>query len=235
MRELLTLPTAGTVHWLQFHPDGTKLFVLAEGERAVRVWRLDRLEASLKPLGVGLGVDAVVPLDVPPAAPTNPPPPPLVEKPAGPNGLRMEMFADMDFRRHVRTVFTARSLGVDLREPQRPRDLPEDHFSIRLSGWIKAPRPGRYRLRFYSDDGGKVWIDGQLVFALWVRRGQYIDAVVELTGEAQEIRIDHFEIGEGAQIELQWSRDGEIEMQPIPLANLFHERPISVEKPPADR
>jgi hypothetical protein len=38
---------------LRFHPDGKKLAVAMQGERAVRVWDLDRLREQLDALGRG--------------------------------------------------------------------------------------------------------------------------------------------------------------------------------------
>jgi WD40 repeat protein len=53
LRELMTLPMPAPVRWLAFHPDGVRLFVLLERERAVRVWHLDRLRDRLRHLGLG--------------------------------------------------------------------------------------------------------------------------------------------------------------------------------------
>src|SRR5262249_16885030 len=42
-RELLTLRFPAAVTEVRFHPDGCRLAVLVRGERAVRIWHLDRL------------------------------------------------------------------------------------------------------------------------------------------------------------------------------------------------
>jgi WD40 repeat protein len=52
-QEALTLRQAGPVIGLRFHPDGKKLAVVMQGERAVRVWHLDRLQEQLTALGLG--------------------------------------------------------------------------------------------------------------------------------------------------------------------------------------
>jgi WD40 repeat protein len=59
LTELLTLYQPAAVRWLAFHPDGVRLFVLLDGERAVRVWHLDRLRAALADLGLGDGLEGV--------------------------------------------------------------------------------------------------------------------------------------------------------------------------------
>jgi WD40 repeat protein len=51
--ELLMLRLPGPVIGLQFHPGGQRLAVLVQGERAVRVWHLERLRERVGQLGLG--------------------------------------------------------------------------------------------------------------------------------------------------------------------------------------
>jgi WD40 repeat protein len=51
--EIVTLPMTGPVRQVAFTPDGKQLAVLVQNERAVRMWHLDRLNASLKEMGLG--------------------------------------------------------------------------------------------------------------------------------------------------------------------------------------
>jgi WD40 repeat protein len=53
MQELLTFRLPGPVMGLQFHPEGRRLAVLVQGEKAIRVWHLDRLRDRLNQLGLG--------------------------------------------------------------------------------------------------------------------------------------------------------------------------------------
>src|SRR5262249_2464799 len=69
LTELLTLRQPAAVRWLAFHPDGVRLFVLLERERAVRVWHLDRLRQQLSGLGLGKGLEAVEARALPKPAP----------------------------------------------------------------------------------------------------------------------------------------------------------------------
>ena len=53
MNELLELgPQTGPIHTVTFSPDGKSLLTVARGELAVRVWHLDRLRETLKPMGL---------------------------------------------------------------------------------------------------------------------------------------------------------------------------------------
>jgi WD40 repeat protein len=51
-REVLTLPQTGPVRRVFASADGTTLTLLAEGERGLRRWHLDRLRAELAELGL---------------------------------------------------------------------------------------------------------------------------------------------------------------------------------------
>jgi len=50
--KLLALPHPGPVKQIQFHPDGKRLGVLVQDERAVRVWNLDKLREELDRIGL---------------------------------------------------------------------------------------------------------------------------------------------------------------------------------------
>jgi WD40 repeat protein len=57
LQELLTLEMPAPVRWLALDPDGVRLFVLLDQERAVRLWHLDRLWSQLNEMDLGAGLD----------------------------------------------------------------------------------------------------------------------------------------------------------------------------------
>ena len=57
---LWTLSLPGPVRRIALSPDGTQLAVAVQGERAVRLWRLDRLVRRLEGLGLSLPAGVVV-------------------------------------------------------------------------------------------------------------------------------------------------------------------------------
>jgi WD40 repeat protein len=63
--EVLTLPMPAGVRRLLFTPDHRRLLVRLQGERAVRVWHLDRLDERLGELGLGAGLVGSVPFPSP--------------------------------------------------------------------------------------------------------------------------------------------------------------------------
>lgn len=48
-----------------------------------------------------------------------------------------------------------------------PGVVPSTEFSTRWEGWYKMEQSGAWTIYFTSDDGGRVWIDNELVMDLW--------------------------------------------------------------------
>lgn len=48
-----------------------------------------------------------------------------------------------------------------------PGTVPSNEFSTRWEGWYKMEQSGAWTIYFTSDDGGRVWIDNELVMDLW--------------------------------------------------------------------
>lgn len=82
--------------------------------------------------------------------------------------------------------------------------VPVDRFSARWTRTIDAV-PGRYRLNVASDDGIRVWLDGQLVIDRWVDQG-YTQNHVDLTvsGGQRTIVVEYYENGGEAGVALWW-------------------------------
>ncbi len=220
LRELLTLRQPGPVRWLAFHPDGVRLFVLLDGEGAVRVWHLDRLFDRFRAMGLGATLEPITPVPLPPTA-AGPRPEPIIEVPLSSNGLKAELFADLDFQRCVKVRYDAQvnwNWGQEAPDPL----LPADFFSIRWTGWLKAPRPGRYTLKLESDDGSRLWLDGRGLMD-WREAGMH-QVEVELTGKPQALRIEMSEETLLASIKFSWAQQGGFAMQPVPTQCLFHDR-----------
>jgi hypothetical protein len=223
LTELLTLPQPAGVRWLAFHPDGVRLFVLLERERAVRVWHLDELRRELARLGLGTGLEAIEARSLPKRVPAPAAAPPVVERPAGPNGLKVELFADTELRRCAKVRYDQQidfQWGVGSPDPL----LPVDFFSVRWTGWLKAPRPGRYTLRLEADDGTRLWLDGKLLIRQWQGGRSQHEVEVELGNRPHALVVEYFELNATASIRLSWAQAGGFAMQPVPPAVLFHDR-----------
>jgi formylglycine-generating enzyme required for sulfatase activity len=160
----------------------------------------------------------------PPPAPVASPKPPVTEPPQGPNGLRAELFADMELRHCVKVRYDPEinfDWGLGSPDPL----LPADAFSVRWTGWLKAPKPGKYTLRLEADDGARLWLDGRLLIDRWqpYDAGAY-QVEVDLTDGPHELRVEYVEVFGGATVRLSWARQDGFGMLPVPAWALFHDR-----------
>ncbi|MFN0117280.1 MAG: PA14 domain-containing protein [Elusimicrobiota bacterium] len=88
----------------------------------------------------------------------------------------------------------------------------EDSFSIRWSGFINVPTKGQYDFSVESDDGSRMWINGEQIINDWTSRGwKQNTARIELNEGLQKIVVEYFDDYAEAGIKLSWKRDFENE------------------------
>ncbi len=85
--------------------------------------------------------------------------------------------------------------------------MTKDMFGIRWLGYIE---PAFSELRYFhvdSDDGFRLWVDGQLIADDWRVKGSgEVTASIFLEkGRRYPIQLDYFEYGGGASVKLSWS------------------------------
>ncbi|HJT79088.1 MAG TPA: PA14 domain-containing protein, partial [Gemmataceae bacterium] len=137
------------------------------------------------------------------------------------HGLRAEYFLGTDLKKKVgegtdRVFFWKRD-----RTPPHPA-LGGEFYSIRWTGWLKAPRPGKYRLTVGADDGIRLRLDGNLVIDEWHDCGRKpYHADVTLTGQPQKLQIDFYQATYLAHVVFHWAQAGGFEQQLVPAEALF--------------
>lgn len=97
-----------------------------------------------------------------------------------------------------------------------------EQFSLRLTGDIVFPAAGNYTLKAHVDDGIRMWIDDVLVMDFWqVSEPTWRQATVNsgAAGQAKKIRIDYYENGGYAKLDLNWIPPGGTEVR-VPGAQL---------------
>jgi hypothetical protein len=83
-----------------------------------------------------------------------------------------------------------------------------DDFACRWAGNVEVPKTGNYMFWTTTDDGARLWVDGQLLIDQWILQGdtEYNSVSVALTaGKLYEIQFEQFENGGGATARLAWS------------------------------
>src|SRR5262249_52237004 len=96
--------------------------------------------------------------------------------------------------------------------------------SIRWTGWLRAPAPGRYGLALRQDHYGAVWLDGKLVLNQWPARANTSEVEVDLTEGPHALRLDNCNTENPGYCSLRWRPAGRDVLEVIPPEALFHDR-----------
>jgi len=157
-----------------------------------------------------------------------PPPPPAPPPPI--HGLRATYFSEHDFKGSSKHQIDDRiDFDWGEREPFPP--LGKDRFSIRWEGLVEAPASGTYLFHTTTDDGVRLWVNGNKLIDQW--RDQ---SVTEARGEIQlqegarvPIKLEYYEASGHAVVRLFWTPPGPAPTRVIlPNEHLFPgERPPS--------
>ncbi|MCL4861734.1 MAG: hypothetical protein KJZ93_20115 [Caldilineaceae bacterium] len=109
-----------------------------------------------------------------------------------------------------------------------PGVIGNDNFSAR---WVRTLELGAgvYRFRAYVDDGVRLWVNGRLLIDEW--RDQPARAYVadiQLPGGATPVKVEYYERGGGALMQLSWQRrDDQAEGNRRWRAEYFNNRDLS--------
>ena len=103
--------------------------------------------------------------------------------------------------------------------------FPVDDFSVIWEGQVEAGETGAFTFSTVSDDGIRLYVDGNLVINNFTDHGPRRDTSSSINlqaGTRYDIRMEFYERGGGAVAQLEW--DGpSFTRQIIPAANLSHE------------
>jgi glucose/arabinose dehydrogenase len=97
-----------------------------------------------------------------------------------------------------------------------------DTFSVRWTGQVQARVTGTHTFYLRSDDGVRLWVNGQLLIDNWTvhwlveNRG----TIALTAGKKYDIRLDYYDNTGGAVAQLSWSAPG-LARQVVPTTALF--------------
>lgn len=75
-----------------------------------------------------------------------------------------------------------------------PGTVPSTDFSARWEGWYNMDRPGAWTFTYTSDDGGRVWVDNQLIVDVWYDHAPLTRARTrELSPGYHLIRVEYYQ------------------------------------------
>src|SRR5690606_10228250 len=86
--------------------------------------------------------------------------------------------------------------------------FPADLFSVRWEGYFTVPADYDGEFWTNSDDGVRLWVNNTLVIDNWTDHGPTVDrgAIALTAGNTYPIRLEYYENGGGAVIQLGWQR-----------------------------
>lgn len=76
-----------------------------------------------------------------------------------------------------------------------------ERFVLEASGTVELP-PGMYTLRTISDDGVRVWVDGELVIDHWLAHESGLDFAT-LRGGRHELRVNYYQLGGWGELRVE--------------------------------
>jgi hypothetical protein len=97
-----------------------------------------------------------------------------------------------------------------------------DTFSVRWTGWLQPRYTETYQIRTTTDDGVRVWLDGQLVIDHWVSQAptEWTANLALVADQLYEVRMEYFDNTGGAQARLRWSSPSQA-LEVIPQSRLW--------------
>jgi hypothetical protein len=135
------------------------------------------------------------------------------------NGLLVEIFRGQNFEKSAgKTTVDGISTFMGYAIPFSW--APHDDFSIRYTGWIQAPKAGRYKIYAAGDDGCRLWLDGTLIIDQWSTIA-FGETTVEFGTEPKRLRFEGHQSWYNAAFVLYWQPPDSQKPIPIPPTSLF--------------
>ena len=137
------------------------------------------------------------------------------------SGLQAEYFDNKDLQGEPKITRIDPQIDFRWHGDAPHSELPADKFSVRWSGVIQAPQSGKYIFASASDDGTRLYLDGQLVIDDW--NDHAVEArTAAITLEKEKIyslKFEYYENGGDAVVLLGWQLPGiDLEGQAIEIA-----------------
>ena len=136
-------------------------------------------------------------------------------------GLRGDYYNNMDFTSFAVT-HPAEAINFDWGTGAADPSVGPDTFSVRWTGKLLARYTGGTTFRTWSDDGVRLWIDGQLIVDNWTdhQAAENAGLAYLVAGQLHDVKLEFHENLENALIKLLWFSPCQTE-EAIPASRLF--------------
>lgn len=141
--------------------------------------------------------------------------------PATGTGLTGQYFDDRDLS-VLKVTRTDATVDFDWGSGSPHASIAADTFSARWTGQVESPASEAVTFHVTSDDGIRLWIDGQLVIDNWTDHPptENSGTVTLASGQKYSVRMEYYENGGGATARLLWSSPT-MARQAVPQSRLF--------------
>ncbi|MEK3794168.1 PA14 domain-containing protein [Paenibacillus sp. FSL R7-0204] len=136
-------------------------------------------------------------------------------------GLKGDYYSNMELT-DLKLTRTDGGLSFGWGNESPDSSMAADKFSVRWQGLIRPSSSGTYTFYANSDDGVRLWVNGQLLIDKWIPQASELTSlpIVLMEGQNYEIRVEYFENEGGASFGL--SRSGEHQLKEIvPQSQLY--------------
>lgn len=137
------------------------------------------------------------------------------------NGLTGEYYSNMDFKGQKTTRVDPR-ISFDWGTGSPTWSMNADKFSIRWTGQIEPKYSELYTFHTITDDGVRLWINGQLIIDQWKNRAatEYTGTIRLSANKRYNIKMEYYDNKDDACAKLLWSSKSQ-EKEIIPKNRLF--------------
>lgn len=143
------------------------------------------------------------------------------------NGLKGQYYDKKDFS-ELKLTRTDSTIDFDWKEGSPDSSMGAEAFSVKWTGQIQPLFSETYNFHTTTDDGVRLWVDGELIVDEFVNRRSTQDtATIDLiAGKKYDIRMEYYENSGKANASLAWSSDSQ-SFEVVPSSQLYS-KPIDI-------
>ena len=122
------------------------------------------------------------------------------------NGLNAEYFNNMELNGTPKYKQIDKEINFDWNQSGPTNGVGNLKYSVRWTGYLKAPASGEIALNIMTDDGARLWIDNKLVFEDWSHHAAKVRTVkINMEeGKLYKIKMEYYQDEGSATAILGW-------------------------------
>ena len=136
-------------------------------------------------------------------------------------GLKAQYYSGQSFNTLVQTRTDA-TVNFNWGNGAAMSSVGPDNFSVRWTGKVKPLHSQTYTFTTTTDDGVRLWVNGQLLIDKWQTQGTtpWSATIALVAGQKYDITMEYFEAAGGAIAKLEWESASQTR-QVVPQSQLY--------------